>query len=201
MNSVPDDQPEMVAQLAQHPAAQEAAADLHSLATGLRPQHSEFAPIPSRPVRVPCHNARVRGFLAYRQAQFEARGERLIVAEPHRLAFRSLIGARRVPNGYALNLEYAYYSPSGRVYVLTGFALGNDDGPLTGEAYARECSCPDFQKRRGEARDQIRGEARCCKHMRLFLAVVHLWQGQLPWIGGVPKAHLLPGEAWVLRVF
>ena len=196
-----DSVPEFSEQFANHPAAQEAAADLQSLATGLRPQYSEFLPVPSRPVRVPAHNARVNGFLAYRQSQIAARGERVIVAEPRRLVFRSLLAARRVPNGYALNLKYVYHSPSGRDYVLTGFALGYDDGLVNGEGYARACSCSDFQKWQGPARDQLRGEERRCKHMRLSLAVVHLWAGQLPWIGGVPKKHLLPGEVWVLRVF
>ena len=154
--------PEFGEQFVSHPAALEAAAAMRSTASGVRPQWEDRLPVPSRPVRVPAHNARVNGFLSYRQAQAKAQGQSLIVAEPHRLAFRSLIGARRIPFGYALNLEYAYYSPSGRIYTLTGFATGHDDGRLTGEAYARECSCPDFQKRRGPARDQVRGEVRCC---------------------------------------
>ena len=193
--------PEFGEQFANHPAAEEAAAAMCSSASGVRPQWEDRLPIPTRPVRVPNHNARVGGFLAYRQAQLAARGERVVVAEPRRFVFRSLIGARRVPFGYALNLEFVYHSPSGRDYVVTGFALGEDDGLLTGEGHARACSCPDFQKRQGPGRDQLRGEARCCKHMRLFLTVVHLWKGQLPWIGGIPKEQLLPGEAWVLRVF
>ena len=193
--------PEFGEQFANHPAAQEAAAAMRSTASGVRPQWEDRLPVPSRPVRVPAHNARVNGFLSYRQSQLAARGERLIVAEPHRFVFRSLIGARRVEFGYALNLEYVYHSPSGRDYVITGFATGHGDGLLTGEGYARACTCPDFQKRQGPGRDQIQGEARCCKHMRLFLAVVHLWAGQLPWIGGAPKEHLMPGEVWVLRVF
>lgn len=196
-----DSLPEIGAQFANHPAALEAAAAMRSPANGVRPQWEDRLPVPTRPIRVPGHNARVNGFLSYRQAQAAAQGSRLIVAEPHRLAFRSLLGARRIPYGFALNLEYAYHSPTGREYVLTGFAMGYDDGILTGEGYARECSCPDFQKRRGPGRDQVRGEDRCCKHMRLFLAVMYLWQGQLPWIGGIPKEQLLPGEAWVLRVF
>ncbi len=193
--------PEFGEQFVNHPGAEEAAAAMRSTASGIRPQWEDRLPVPTRPVRVPNHNARVGGFLAYRQAQLAARGERIVVAEPRRFVFRSLIGARRVPYGYALNLEFVYHSPSGRDYVITGFALGEDDGLLTGEGHARACSCPDFQKRQGPARDQLRGEERCCKHMRLFLAVVHLWKGQLPWIGGIPKEHLLPGEVWVLRVF
>ena len=201
MNSVPEICPEMSAELSAHPAAVEAAASLRSVATGLRPQWSGLAPVPSRPLRVPAHNARVAGYLAHRQAKFAALGQRIPVAEPHRLLFRSLLGARRIQNGFALNLEFVYHSPRGIEYVLTGFVTGYDDGCLTGTGWARECSCPDFQKRQGAARDQIIGEERCCKHMRLFLAVAHSWRGQQAWIGGVPAEHRYPGEGFTLREF
>jgi hypothetical protein len=205
MTSVPQSaeifQHEMAPLYAGEPAAAEAAASLRSLTDGLRAQFTDRQPIASRPPRVPSHNARVTGFLAYRQSQLAAQGQRVIVAIPERMAFRSLLGARRLSFGYALNLEYVYYSPQGGEYVITGAIEGYDDGRLTGEAYARSCTCPDFQKRRGAGRDQLQGEARCCKHMRLLLAMAHLWQGQLPWVGGVPAEHLLPGEGWVLREF
>ena len=81
MNSVP----QVSAELSAHPAAVEAAASLRSLATGLRPQWSGLAPVPSRPLRVPAHNARVAGYLAHRQAKFAALGQRIPVAEPRRL--------------------------------------------------------------------------------------------------------------------
>lgn len=158
MNSIP----KVSAELSAHPAAAEAAASLRSLASGVRPQWSGLLPVPSRPLRVPGHNARVGGYLAYRQSQLAAQGHRIVVAEPRRLLFRSLLGARRVQNGFALNLEFVYRSPRGIEYVLTGYVCGYEDGRLTGTGWARECSCPDFQKRRGAARDQIVGEERCC---------------------------------------
>jgi len=197
MNSIP----KVSAELSAHPAAAEAEASLRSLASGVRPQWSGLCPVPSRPLRVPGHNARVASYLAHRQAKFAALGQRIVVAEPHRLLFRSLLGARRVDYGFALNLEFVYRSPRGIEYVLTGYVCGYEDGRLTGTGWARECSCPDFQKRRGAARDQIVGEERCCKHMRLFLAVAHLWEGQQAWIGGVPAEHRLPGEGFTLREF
>ena len=200
--------PESGAQCALQSATAEAAASLHSDVRGIRPQWAALPLGPSlgHTLRAPSLNVRLACLIANRQAQLAARGQRVIVAEPHRLAFRSLLGVRRVGHeldlhGYALNMEFTYRSPSGKVYILSGVAKGFADGPLTGQGWARECSCPDFQKRRGPARDSLRGEERCCKHMRLFLAVMHLWQGQLPWIGGIPKEQLLPGEAWVLRVF
>ena len=195
--------PEMAAQFADHPAAQEAAASFRSPATGVRAQWEDRFPIvtPDRPLRAPSFNARLAGFLAFRQSQMAAQGQRVIVAEPQRMAFRSLLGARRVEFGFALNLEYVYQSPRGGEYVVTGFVTGYEDGRLTGEAWARGCTCPDFQKRRGPARDQILGEERCCKHMRLFLAMAHLWQGQIPWIGGVPAQHRYPAEGWIVQEF
>ena len=210
MNSVPEQEAEWSA----HPAAVEAAASLREVALGVRPQWAALPPVPSRPLRVPSHNARVAAFLAFRQSQSAAQGRQLIVAEPHRMAFRSLLGARRVPYGYALNLEYVYQSPrlprSGEVsasprggcaYVIIGHVWGYEDGPLTGKGYARSCTCPDFQKRQGVARDQIQGEERCCKHMRLFLALAHLWQGQIPWVGVVPAYYQKPGDGFTLREF
>ena len=199
--------PELRAELSAHPAAlEQEAVERSPLRGGVRPQWAALLPVPSRPVRVPSHNARVRGYLAYRQTQLAAQGQRVIVAEPERMAFRALLGARHVPHtadlrGYALNLEYVYQSPRGGEYVITGYVWGFGDGPLTGDGYARSCTCPDFQKRRGPARDQVHGEERCCKHMRLFLAIAHLWQGQWPWIGGIPTSHLLPGEGFILREF
>ena len=197
MNSVPEQE----AELSAHPAAIEAAASLRSVAVGVRPQWASLPPVPSRPARVPSHNARVAAFLALRQSQSAAQGRQLIVAEPQRMAFRSLLGVRSVPYGYALNMEYAYQSPRGCAYVIVGHIWGYEDGPLTGKGYARSCTCPDFQKRQGAARDQIYGEERCCKHMRLFLALAHLWQGQIPWVGAIPAYYLLPTDGFKLREF
>lgn len=201
--------PEMAAQYAGHPAAVEAAASLVSRARGLRPQWSALPVGPSAgyTLRGSSLNARLSSLLTARQAQLAARGERVSVAEPQRLAFRSLLGARRVAHqldlhGYALNLEFAYQSPSGAEYVLSGIVTGFADGPLTGEGWARECSCPDFQKRRGAGRDKLRGEARCCKHMRLFLLLASQWRGELPWVGAVPRFYQPAGkEAFQLREF
>ena len=209
MNSVPEPEafePYGPAQYAGHPAALEAAASLRSPALGARPQWGSLLPLPSRPARAPSHNARVRGFLRYRLSQLAHQGQQATVAEPERMAFRSLLGARHYAhsldlNGYALNLEYAYQSPRGPIYVITGTANGFADGPLTGTGWARACTCPDFEKRRGPAREQLAGEARCCKHMRLFLAIVHLWQGQRPWVGCVPAAYLRAGEGFQLQAF
>lgn len=192
---------EMQEVFAQHPAALEAAAEMNSQATGLRPQCTSRLPIPSRPIRVPSHNARISGFLAFRQAAQSVLGKSLSVAEPRRLVFRSLLGARHTAEGFALNMEFAYHSERGCSYIVTGFAVGCEAGRLSGEGWARSCSCPDFQKRRGPAVSQLQGEARCCKHMRLLLAVMESWQGQAPWMGGISAEYCLPGELFKLAVF
>jgi len=192
---------EMREAFAQHPAALEAAAEMNSQATGLRPQCSDRQPILSRPVRIPSHNARISGFLAFRQAAQSVLGKSLSVAEPRRLVFRSVLGVRQTEEGFAINLEFVYHSDRGCSYDVTGFAVGCEAGRLSGEGWARACTCPDFQKRHGPGRDQLQGEARCCKHMRLLLAVIESWQGQAPWIGGVPAEYQLPGEPFQLRCF
>ena len=203
MSILPENRPEMAEAYAGHPAAVEAAASLLDPARGLRPTRSSRLPVPSRPARAVTLNARVNGFLAYRQSQLAAQGQPVTVAESSRLAFRSLLGVRAVPFGFALNMEFVYQSPraGGLAYVLTGYTTGYDDGRLTGHAWARECSCPDFQKRRGPARDQLAGDTRCCKHMRLFLALAYLWQGQIAWVGGVPAEHQAAGEGWTIQPF
>jgi len=204
MDSVPED----AADLASHPAAIEAAAELNSCAEGLRPQWVQIPSVAGdlRVVRPPTLNIRLAQRLALRQAAHEMMGQYAEVAEPHRLAFRSLLGARRVQlsetsKGYALNMEFAYRSPRGCVYVVTGVALGQEDGPLTGEGWARGCSCPDFGKRRGPGRDSLRGEARCCKHMRLLLALISEWRGSLPWVGCASRHYQKPGDGFKLQEF
>ena len=200
--------PESGAQCALQSATAEAAASLHSDVRGVRPQWAALPIGPSlgHTLRAPSLNARLACLISNRQAQLAARGQHVIVAEPHRLAFRSLLGVRRVGHeldlhGYALNMEFTYRSPSGKVYILSGVAKGFADGPLTGQGWARECSCPDFQKRRGPARDSLRGEERCCKHMRLFLVLVSQWQGSLPWVGCVSRFYQVQGEGFQLQEF
>ena len=204
MNSVP----EMAAELAAHPAALEEAARQRSVSRGLVPQYSALPVVNDQPKtgHQITLNIRLDSLLAAIQAQHQARGERFTVAIASRLAFRSLLGARPValaadPLGYALNMEYVYYSPSGGEYIVEGFATGFGDGPLTGNGWARSCSCPDFLKRRGPAVGQLRGDARCCKHMRLLLLLISQWRGELPWVGRVPAYYQSPGEAFQLQPF
>jgi len=202
-SETPDTPSELAEFYADHPATlEQEEVDRSPLTIGFRPQWANLLVTPpTRPLRAPSHNARVAGFLASRLSQQAGQGRPVTVADPRRMSFRALLGARHIAYGFALNMSYVYYSPRGCSYVITGYATGYTDGRLTGAGYARDCTCPDFEKRRGPARDQIHGEERCCKHMRLFLAMVYLWQGQMPWIGGIPAQHQIKGAAFVLREF
>ena len=195
---------EMAAHYADHPGTAEAAASLRSPVGGVRPQWQALPamPSPGHTPRRPTLNNRLSALAQSAWVQSYAAGESGIgFAEPVRLAFRSLLGSVEVPGGYALNLEYVYSSPRGCQYVVTGVAWGEASGPLTGRGWARACTCPDFTKKRGPARDQISGPARCCKHMRLLVLLIGQWQGCLPWMGGVPSLHQRPSEGFTLLPF
>ena len=110
---------------------------------------------------------------------------------PERLVCRQVLGVARASFGYAVNLRFAYRGTQPEPYIVEGYVTGYDDGPLTGEAHARSCSCPDFEKRRGPARDQLRGEERCCKHMVLFLLLASLARAHA--LGRHPR-HGLPAR-------
>jgi hypothetical protein len=161
----------------------------------------EYLPIPNpdrltgKPAQL---NAKLAAVLSYRWA----RGGRGAAPLPQWFFFSELLGVRRIHFGYAVNLRYRYYGTQPEPYIVEGYATGYEDGPLTGEGWARSCTCPDFQKRRGEARDGLRGEARCCKHMILFLLLARTWARKRPWMGVFTPAEFVPpGQSPRLREF
>ena len=161
----------------------------------------EYLPIPN-PNRLTGRPAQLNAQLAAVLSSRWACGARGTAPLPQWFFFSELLGVRRIPFGYALNLRYVYYGRQAAPYIVEGVATGFEDGPLTGESYARSCTCPDFTKRRGEGRDALRGEARCCKHMILFMLLARTWQGKRPWLGVFTPAQFLPpGEQPVLREF
>ena len=161
------------------------------------PQVAQNAPPEERPaLRLvaagPRINARIQAFIDARWAAVGKIGQAPL---SDRLVFRKVLGVRRVSGGYAANLQYVYHGRQPEPYTVEGYVTGYDDGPLTGESYARSCTCPDFEKKRGPARDDLRGEARCCKHMILFQVLAGTWRGRLPRGGILGMAYPAPPPA------
>jgi len=161
----------------------------------------EYLPVPN-PARLTGQHPQLNSLLSEILAARWIAGARGTAPEPRSFFFTELLGVRRIAFGYAINLRYVYHGRQDVPYVVEGCTWGYDDGPLSGECWARSCTCPDFQKRRGSGRDKLRGEARCCKHMILFLLLARTWSGRRPWMGVfTPALFVSPGEAPQLREF
>ena len=96
---------------------------------------------------------------------------------PAWLKFTEVIGVKGVPQGGGwVNCSYSYRKPSGTFYVLEAAVQINECLEQTGISYVRCCTCPDYGKRRGPARQSSR--QRHCKHMRALQIVLIQAAGQ-----------------------
>ena len=88
---------------------------------------------------------------------------------PAWLRFQSVTRTLSLPDGRTwLDCRYRYAKPNGVAYELEAAVLVDSVSTQTGACYLRACTCPDYLKKRGAARQQSR--ARHCKHMRALAA-------------------------------
>jgi hypothetical protein len=96
---------------------------------------------------------------------------------PAWINFVEVIGLKGLPQGGGwVNCAYSYRKPSGKFYALEAAVQINEFLERTGVCYVRCCTCPDYGKRRGPARQQSR--QRFCKHMKALQIVLIQAAGQ-----------------------